>query len=89
MNGHSQSFISPLNSFEQIHQVEQELLKYQMQKEEYENEYNKIPESYRRSFAQRKRKEFLSEEIDRLARQINEAKLFIRKKKMERDASLK
>ena len=84
----SQSFIAPSNLFEQINQVQNELVKLQIKREEYENEYTKIPESYRKSFAQRDRKNFLQEEIEKLNKKINEAKLFIRKKKIERERSL-
>ena len=87
----SQSFIAPSTSgstFEQLQTIENELLKSQMQKEEYENELNKIPNSFRRAFAQRDRKKFLEESIESLSKKINEAKLFIRKKKMERERSI-
>ena len=61
------------------------LLKLHIQRQDYENEYNKIPESHRRSFQQRERKEFLNAQIDKLSQQINEGKLFIRRKRAERE----
>ena len=85
---HSTSFINLENAVEHIKQVELMLVKSQMQKQDYENEYNKIPESHRRSFQQRERKEFLKSQIDKLAQQINEGKLFIRRKKTERERGL-
>ena len=63
----SQFTIEPDNYLEQIHQVENEILKSQMRKEEYENEYSKIPESYAKSYAQKERKKFLLEQIEKLA----------------------
>ena len=70
---------------ESIRETEQMVLKFQIQKKDFENEYNKIPESHRRSFLQKDRKDFLSTQIDKLAQQINEGKLFIRRKRNEKD----
>jgi hypothetical protein len=59
-------------------------LKHQIQKQQLENEYSKIPESHRKSFAQLERKNSLKEQINTLDKQINESKLFIRREKFER-----
>lgn len=82
------SIINTGDSHEKLHQIEHDIAKNQMQKEEYENELNKIPSAHRRAFAFRDRKNFLTSEIEKLDKQINEGKLFLRKKKFERDHAL-
>ena len=66
-----------------IRQIQNSLVELQMEKVNLENQYNKIPQSHRKSFAQRDRKNFLQSEIEKLDKQINQAKLLIRRKKAQ------
>jgi hypothetical protein len=72
---------------EDLHEIEHDLSKLQLEKVQLEDEYNKIPTSFRKSFSQREKKEDLKQKIDMLNKHINEAKIFIRKKRMEKDNS--
>lgn len=83
---HSLPIISS-NTHEDLHEIEHELSKYQLEKLQLEDEYNKIPTSFRKSFSQKEKKDALKTQIDELNKHINEAKMFIRKKRMEKDRS--
>lgn len=64
-----------------IKDVERSLVDLQRERENVQNELNKIPDSYGKSRAQRDRRNYLESQFEQLSRQINEAKLFVRKKK--------
>ncbi|CAI2386739.1 unnamed protein product [Moneuplotes crassus] len=72
-----------------LKEIQENLLKFQIEKQQLENEFNRIPQSYKRSFAQREKRDILENKIEEVEKKINETKLFLRKrKKAERERSL-